>query len=75
MSEDGINILQPVYDGHSEENCNFSGPIMPSTSSWDYSNLDPLWVMDEEESKMLFPPIGDQNFSFYDQQGNTFLTG
>ena len=75
MSEDDINIFQPVNDGHSEENCNFSGPIMPSTSSWDYSNLDPLWVMDEEESKMLFPPIGDQYFSFYDQQGNTFLTG
>ncbi|KAK2423410.1 transcription factor MYB59 [Trifolium repens] len=33
MSEDDINILQPVYDGHSEENCNFFGPIMPSTSS------------------------------------------
>ncbi|XP_058765194.1 transcription factor MYB59-like [Vicia villosa] len=76
--EDDINILQQtVYDGTREENCNnFCSPIMPSaSSSWDYSNLDPLWVMDEDDSKMLFPPIGDQCFSFYDQQGNTFLTG
>nr|AFK39083.1 unknown [Medicago truncatula] len=69
MSEDDINVLQPDFDGTSEENSNnLSCPIMPSTSSWDYSYLDPLWVMDEEESKMLFPPIGDQYFSFYDQQ-------
>ncbi|KAL5055957.1 hypothetical protein RYX36_036639 [Vicia faba] len=76
--EDDINILQqPVYDGTCDENCNnFCSPVMPSalSSSWDYSNLDPLWVMDEDESKILFPPIGDQCFSFYDQQGNTFLT-
>lgn len=65
------NILQPVYDGHSsEEGCNFSCPQVPSPS-WEYS--DPLWVMDEEESKMLFPS-SDQYFSCY-EQGTAFLTG
>ncbi|CAK8575998.1 unnamed protein product [Lathyrus sativus] len=60
--EDDINILQQtVYDGTSEENCNnnFCSSIMPSasSSSWNFSNLDPLWVMDEDESKMLVPPF------------------
>lgn len=64
------NILQPtVYDGHSEEGCNFSCPSMPSPS-WEYC-LDPLWVMDEES--MLFP-TSDPYFSCY-PQGSAFLTG
>lgn len=68
MSENDINNLdKPVYDGHSSE------PLMPSTSWEDYSS-DPLWVMDDEENNFLFP-IGDQYFSFYDQQGSTFLIG
>ncbi|KAF1896458.1 hypothetical protein Lal_00034156 [Lupinus albus] len=45
--------------------------IMPSTS-WEYSS-EPLWMMNEEESKMLFP-LSDQCFSCY-EQGTAFLTG
>ncbi|CAJ1933046.1 unnamed protein product [Sphenostylis stenocarpa] len=64
------NILQPVYEGHSEEGCNFSCP-----SSWEYNCFHPLWVMDEEESnKMLFSAFSDQYYSCY-EQGNAFLTG
>ncbi|KAH1224872.1 hypothetical protein AAZV13_11G129700 [Glycine max] len=85
MSEEENNIynnnLQPVYEGHSEEGCNFSCPpppmIMPSPPSWDQYNISsqPLWVMDEEESnKMLFPTLSDQYFPYY-EQGNAFLTG
>ena len=69
MSEE--NILQPVYDGNSEEGCNFSCPPMPSPS-WEYSS-DPLWMMDEEQSKVLFPK-SDQFFYCY-EQGSAFLTG
>ncbi|XP_061367385.1 transcription factor MYB48-like isoform X1 [Gastrolobium bilobum] len=67
LSDD--NILQPVYDGNSEEGCNFSCPTMPSPS-WKYSS-DPLWVMDEES--LLFP-TSDPYFSCY-AQGSAFLTG
>ncbi|XP_019448660.1 PREDICTED: transcription factor MYB59-like isoform X1 [Lupinus angustifolius] len=45
--------------------------ILPSTS-WEYSS-EPLWMMDEEESKMLFP-LSDQCFSCY-EHGSAFLTG
>lgn len=74
MSEDENFNLQPVFDGYSEEGCNFSYPPMFSPS-WDYSS-DPLWVMDDEERKMLFPLSHDhQSLSFYGDQGRTFLTG
>ncbi|XP_027341335.1 transcription factor MYB59-like [Abrus precatorius] len=68
MSEE--KILQPVYDGHSEEGCNFSCPRVPSPSSWEYSS-DPLWVMDEES---MFFPMNDPYFSCY-AQDSAFLTG
>ncbi|XP_061373195.1 transcription factor MYB59-like [Gastrolobium bilobum] len=71
MSEENIN-MQQVYDGQSEECCKFSCPPIHSPSL-DYSS-DPLWVMDEEERKMLFPIICDQYFSCY-QQGTATLTG
>ncbi|ESW04098.1 hypothetical protein PHAVU_011G067000 [Phaseolus vulgaris] len=79
MSEekDMYDILQPVYEGHSEEGCNFSCPypMIYSPSSWEYNSSHPLWVMDEEESsKMLFPTLTDQYYSCY-EQGNAFLTG
>lgn len=69
-SEENIYNLQPVYDGHSEEGCNFSCPPPMPSPSWDEYNSHPLWVMDEEESnKMLFP---DQYFPCYDQ-GNAYF--
>ncbi|KAK7341722.1 hypothetical protein VNO80_24659 [Phaseolus coccineus] len=79
MSEekDMYNILQPVYEGHSEEGCNFSypPPMIYSPSSWEFNSSHPLWVMDEEESSMmLFPTLSDQYYSCY-EQGNAFLTG
>lgn len=67
MSEEN-NTLQGVYDGHSEEGCNFSCPQVPSPS-WEYSS-DPLWVMDEES---LFCPMSEPYFSCY-AQGDVFLT-
>lgn len=70
MSEEN-NTLQPVYEGNSEEGCNFScPPQVPSPSSWEYSS-DPLWVMDEES---LFCPLSEPYFSCY-AQGSVFLTG
>ncbi|TKY48447.1 Transcription factor MYB48 [Spatholobus suberectus] len=63
------NTLQPVYDGHSEDGCNFSCPQVPSPS-WEYSS-EPLWVMDEES---LFCPMSEPYFSCY-AQGNVFFTG
>ncbi|RDY02914.1 Transcription factor MYB59, partial [Mucuna pruriens] len=76
--EENVYNLQPVYDGHSEEGCNFSCPppsIMPSPSWDEYNSSHLLWVMDEEESnKVLFPTLSDQYFSCY-EQGSAFLTG
>lgn len=58
------NMLQPVYDGHSEEGCNFSCPPMHSPS-WEYSS-DSLWMMDEEGGN-IFLPIGHQSFPYHEQ--------
>ncbi|MED6181844.1 hypothetical protein PIB30_023053 [Stylosanthes scabra] len=57
-----------LYDGKSEEGCNFSSP--PPPTSWEYS-CDPLWVMEEES--VLFP-TSDPYFSCF-AQGTSFLTG
>ncbi|XP_028775748.1 transcription factor MYB59-like [Neltuma alba] len=49
-------------ENKSEDGCNFS-----CTPSWEYSTSDSLWVMDEEESKILNP------FFPYYEQGMPFL--
>lgn len=75
MSEENNTTLQPVsvYDGHSEEGCNFScPPQVPSPSSWEYSSSDPLWVMDEES---LFCPLSEEPYFSCYAQGTVFLTG
>ena len=72
MSEEN-NTLQPVYEGNSEEGCNFScPPQVPSPSSWEYSSSDPLWVMDEES---LFCPLSEEPYFSCYAQGTVFLTG
>ncbi|KAK7262422.1 hypothetical protein RJT34_29995 [Clitoria ternatea] len=81
LEGDNINLVEKhVYDGYSEVGCNFNScppPMMPSPLWDEYSSYcDPLWVMDEEESKMLFPKFNDQCFSYYEKaNNNTFLTG
>ncbi|KAG4961327.1 hypothetical protein JHK87_037960 [Glycine soja] len=75
MSEENNTTLPPVsvYDGHSEEGCNFScPPQVPSPSSWEYSSSDPLWVMDEES---LFCPLSEEPYFSCYAQGTVFLTG
>lgn len=65
---DGYGIL-PIYDGYSEESCNFSCPPMASPTM-EY-NSDPLWLTDEEESKMF--PVNQ----FIPNYGNggAYITG
>ncbi|XP_021641942.1 transcription factor MYB48-like isoform X1 [Hevea brasiliensis] len=55
--------IEPVYDGFSEEGCNFSC-LSIASPSWEYCS-DTLWRMDEEESKMFLPY----------EYGTVFLTG
>ncbi|XP_015582037.1 transcription factor MYB59 [Ricinus communis] len=57
------NTIGPVCDGFSKEGCNFSCPSIVSPP-WDYCP-EPLWRMDDEESKMLL--------SY--EYGTMFLTG
>ncbi|XP_021674166.1 transcription factor MYB48 isoform X2 [Hevea brasiliensis] len=57
------NTIEPVFDGFSEQGCNFSCPSIASPS-WEYCP-DTLWTMDEEEGKMFLPY----------ECGTVFLTG
>lgn len=67
------NSIKPVYDGYKEDGCNFACPPNSMASPvWDYCP-DPLWRMDEEESKM-FLPMSDQFFSS-SELGMASLTG
>ncbi|KAA8543939.1 hypothetical protein F0562_021884 [Nyssa sinensis] len=68
------DTITPVYDGYGEEGCNFSCqvPLMASPI-WDY-HPDPLWMMDEDESKMVFT-ASDQFYSLYKQENVTLTTG
>ncbi|KAI6685681.1 hypothetical protein NL676_031594 [Syzygium grande] len=66
---DGYGIV-PVYDGYSEESCNFSCPLMASPAM-EYSS-DSLWQMNEEEPKMFLPI--DQFVPNYEHEG-AYITG
>ncbi|XAR59019.1 hypothetical protein NMG60_11014632 [Bertholletia excelsa] len=66
-----INSTKAACGGYSEEGCNFSCHLMASPA-WNYCP-DMLWMMEEEESKMIHA-IADQFFPLYDLE-SSILTG
>lgn len=56
-----VNNIEPLllYDGYSEEGCNFANCPVMASPTWEYCS-DSLWHMDDEQDiKMFFPTSTD----------------